>query len=415
MPPSKRRISSTGDRYHSSNRNHEDSKDYYRSSAESGTRGQKKDVNRRDTGKSKSRNSNSKPSMEWPPPFESAGASYVFDSRSGFFYEAASAFFYDPKTKLYFGNKEQKYYQYFPNDKPAFREVLSQQNEVDSAQNQAMDHAGDDLLLKALGGTPSDGLNQIPLSKKTDKKKLGISLKIKTSFAFKGTTPPAPTEVASASSANNITESQKLKKNHEKDMQKWSQRGLEMCQDKPEVVHILQTSGNIQSVDSNKDALVKIPADVKLTVSGKPICTLCKRKFPNVEKLRHHEKVSALHKQNVAKKKISESKEKLQEGMNSTEYRDRAKERRTLYGPDQATEHDDTSLELRNIVATEIVAPDQNLGKSNVGNQMLQKLGWKGGSLGREDSITQNNGGSTADNLKKDWERIESLSGSQNR
>ena len=38
----------------------------------------------------------------WPTPFEESGATYVFDTRSGYFFEKDSDFFYDPKTKLYY-------------------------------------------------------------------------------------------------------------------------------------------------------------------------------------------------------------------------------------------------------------------------------------------------------------------------
>ena len=38
---------------------------------------------------------------------------------------------------------------------------------------------------------------------------------------------------------------------------------------------------------------------VKTTVKGEPICVLCKRKFPNLAKLRLHEQGSELHKTNL--------------------------------------------------------------------------------------------------------------------
>lgn len=58
--------------------------------------------------------------VTWPPLFETDGAAYVFDARSGLFYEGLSDFFFDPKTKLYFGNKQQLYYMHCPGQQPAF-------------------------------------------------------------------------------------------------------------------------------------------------------------------------------------------------------------------------------------------------------------------------------------------------------
>ena len=71
----------------------------------------------------------------------------------------------------------------------------------------------------------------------------------------------------------------------------------------------------------------------------------------------------------------------------------------------------------RTVTTTEQLTPDQNLGESNVGNKLLQKLGWKSGaSLGRkEDSISSNTEVNSAkmmdklDKLKQDWERIETI------
>merc|ERR1711957_336735 len=82
----------------------------------------------------------------------------------------------------------------------------------------------------------------------------------------------------------------------------------------------------------------------------------------------------------------------------------------------------------RVVTAVETVTPSQSLGESNIGNQLLQKLGWtKGSSLGRnavtsggtepgaptdETSVSHESTSNTAaDKLKKDWERIESLAG----
>ena len=140
-----------------------------------------------------------------------------------------------------------------------------------------------------------------------------------------------------------------------------------------------------------------------------------------MEKLKQHEQFSALHKQNLVKKR------KLEE-LNSSkaaEYRDRAKERRFMYDADSnvAAPAIDPSIadmgpsldRARVVTTTETVAPDQSLGESNVGNQLLQKLGWKsGGSLGRrgEEKDNEFKAASTEmkNNLKQDWERIEQLS-----
>lgn len=141
------------------------------------------------------------------------------------------------------------------------------------------------------------------------------------------------------------------------------------------------------------------------TKTGKPVCLLCKRKFGNIENLERHENVSEMHKLNLTK----HGKRRIAaEETAWISYRDRAFERRLL--------HDADDLRVSDVIADEIAAPaempvEHALGASNVGNQMLQKLGWKSGTnLGRH-AGTESSGGA----LQKDWERIEHLAKSGKR
>ncbi len=70
------------------------------------------------------------------------------------------------------------------------------------------------------------------------------------------------------------------------------------------------------------------------------------------------------------------------------------------------------SLEqAREVEISEAIRPEDHLGTANIGNKMLQKLGWKGGSLGRKGNFDSG----TNYGLKKDWEIIEKAAISKNR
>uniref|UniRef100_A0A7R9W9B1 G-patch domain-containing protein n=1 Tax=Pseudictyota dubia TaxID=2749911 RepID=A0A7R9W9B1_9STRA len=237
-------------------------------------------------------------------------------------------------------------------------------------------------------------------------------------------------------------------------MEKWSVRGQEMRGGDDASAAAAGTDGPNQgsgasaargneSSSSQGGVVADTPSKVTKTPDGKPICLLCRRKFASLEKLRQHERVSALHKQNLAKKKAAAEEEakKKKEGSNGTstaavtappspavDYRDRAKERRALFGPDAAAgaKPDEEPVVLgpdldraRAVASAEVVAPHESLGESNIGNKMLQKLGWKrGGALGREQQQQDLADGGVGvgsvnakDTLKSDWERIESLAG----
>lgn len=119
---------------------------------------------------------------------------------------------------------------------------------------------------------------------------------------------------------------------------------------------------------------------------AKLICNLCKRQLNSTEALTKHAQLSALHKQNLearSKKKKSDSQnEKIV-------YRDRAKERRMKYGdPDepQPSKLKEKYLKSREMVEVPVAAASvaEPIGVENVGNRLLQKMGWtEGQGLGR--------------------------------
>jgi len=414
----------------------------------------------------------------WPPPFESDGASYIFDARSGLFYEASSDFFYDPKSKLYYGNKEGTYFQYSSGAEPHFRAVNqqpeaaqnsqsdtktatpSQANILNSVSDKSDDTGNANSDVFASNHTVCVLGNSGTVITNSKKNKIAISLKKKPTITESSVMNNSAHDATMASGleikmidsaqskilagavrtkSSTVLNSQNQKK-HEANMEKWSERGKEIrgvtiATDAAAPVLEQQAESPLMAKQTETQSCVQVTK----TKCGQPICLLCKRKFASVEKLRQHEKVSALHKQNLAKKVAADAeaakKEESQEP-GSMEYRDRAKERRFLYGPDPTVslQANDANgdvqrtgpnlTEVRMVNATEVVKPGENLGDSNIGNQLLQKLGWKAGSsLGRkqqgEGSASNEEGqqpltsGST-DHLRQDWERIESMAGGIN-
>ncbi|CAH0562555.1 unnamed protein product [Brassicogethes aeneus] len=120
---------------------------------------------------------------------------------------------------------------------------------------------------------------------------------------------------------------------------------------------------------------------------AKLICNLCKRQLGSAEALTKHAKLSSLHKQNL------ESRKKVKRAERDTTkdkivYRDRAKERRLKYGdPDEAQP---SKLKEKYLKSREIEIPataasvSEPIGSENVGNRLLQKMGWsEGQGLGR--------------------------------
>jgi RNA-binding protein 5/10 len=318
---------------------------------------------------------------EWPPRFETHGSSYVFDTRCAMFYQSDCGFFYDPKTKLYYGNKQGAYFRYDESKQPPFEKVQG-----------------------AVLAQPEESLNQLdPMlsNKSTDrskkdagKKMISIKIKSKTLASAKpkkrekvvADVKQAPVPPAAGSS--------QVQKKHGADMDKWSERQVE------------KKDEEFKQQEKPKDQV-----KVVKTIKGEPICLLCKRKFPTIEKLNYHEKASALHQENVAKQSSIIKTESSDPSR--TDYVDRAQQRRNMHG----TESSITAPPLKVPAALPQTNPagppptnhpSENLGQTNIGNQMLKKLGWKSGdSLGRQGGDANQNQVQNA--IVKDWEKIEAL------
>ncbi|KAF5289613.1 hypothetical protein FQR65_LT11804 [Abscondita terminalis] len=119
---------------------------------------------------------------------------------------------------------------------------------------------------------------------------------------------------------------------------------------------------------------------------NKLICNLCKRQLTSTEALAKHAKLSDLHKKNLELKRANAKKN---EGGNAKiVYRDRAKERRMKYG--DTDEPTPSKLKEKYLKARELVdmpvtsSVTEPIGSENVGNRLLQKMGWtEGQGLGK--------------------------------
>ncbi len=326
--------------------------------------------------------------QEWPPCFDTDGSSFVFDNRSAMFYESLSDFFYDPKSKLYYGNRKGAYFRYDETTDPPFVEV----QKVEIPANESKD------------GRYST-MEQVPLHS-TAKEQGSISSKPKIAIKLKTTKISSVKEIKAPIVLPPVIP--KSQKEQIANIEKWTEKQAELKQNENECAPAAVTSA----------AATTHTGKVRMTSKGEPICIICKRKFPNIDKLRLHESASDLHKQNLLKLKETEvlaAKRKSSEATSSSaEYQDRAQKRRQLHGldfPDTFRDRRGADLDL----SQESTAPGVALDETHVGHQMLQKMGWKG----HDEEESQNGRGrassSAANQLRKDWDRIEALASNPQR
>ncbi|XP_061584544.1 RNA-binding protein 5-like [Cololabis saira] len=128
--------------------------------------------------------------------------------------------------------------------------------------------------------------------------------------------------------------------------------------------------------------------DGKMTDWKRMVCLLCRRQFPTKEALLRHQQLSDLHKQNLVihrQSRLSEAElEELERNETELKYRDRAAERREKYGiPEPPAAKKKFCQPPTPVVNYEQPTKD-GLTSDNIGNKMLQAMGWKEGKgLGR--------------------------------
>nr|XP_033781648.1 RNA-binding protein 5 [Geotrypetes seraphini] len=146
-------------------------------------------------------------------------------------------------------------------------------------------------------------------------------------------------------------------------------------------------SGDSDNEEDLQDFVIEVDEE-KLTDWRKLACLLCRRQFPNKDALTRHQQLSELHKQNMdvyRRSRLSDQElEALELREREMKYRDRAAERREKYGIPQPPEP--KRKKVFETVAVNYEQPTKDgIDTSNIGNKMLQAMGWKEGSgLGRK-------------------------------
>ncbi|ORY07209.1 camp-binding domain-like protein [Basidiobolus meristosporus CBS 931.73] len=116
------------------------------------------------------------------------------------------------------------------------------------------------------------------------------------------------------------------------------------------------------------------------------VCLLCQRQFKSLDDLCKHNEASELHQRNLndsrvrqaatLKKSLVLTEEESQHRQeNTAKYRNRAAERREKYGQPRKNAHSRQSR----------TTTSQTIGDDNIGNRMLQSMGWRAGEgLGKD-------------------------------
>uniref|UniRef100_A0A8C3K5L9 RNA binding motif protein 5 n=1 Tax=Calidris pygmaea TaxID=425635 RepID=A0A8C3K5L9_9CHAR len=306
-------------------------------------------------------------------------STYQYDESSGYYYDPVTGLYYDPNSQYYYNALTQQYL-YWDGEKetylPAAEGVTYQQTATTTTTKEVKEKKE-----KPKSKTAQQIAKDMERwAKSLNKQKENF----KNSFQPLSTREEERKESAAADAGFALFE----KKGALSERQQILPEVLKNGDDENPLKRGLVAAYSGDS-DNDEDLLERMEnEEEKLTDWKKMACLLCRRQFPNKDALIRHQQLSDLHKQNMdiyRRSKLSEQElEALELREREMKYRDRAAERREKYGIPEPPEPKRKKVYDAGTVNYEQPTKD-GLDNSNIGNKMLQAMGWREGSgLGRK-------------------------------
>uniref|UniRef100_A0AAY4AXK3 RNA binding motif protein 5 n=1 Tax=Denticeps clupeoides TaxID=299321 RepID=A0AAY4AXK3_9TELE len=306
-------------------------------------------------------------------------STYQFDESSGYYFDPQTGLYYDPNTQYYYNSQTQQYL-YWDNEKQAY--VPATDNQAASATASAAAPAKEPKEKKEK--PKSKTAQQIAKDMERWAKSLN---KQKENFksSFQPVSQEERREAAAADAGFTLFE----KKQTGALDRLVSEAAKTVEEENPSKCGLVAAySGPDSEPEEAAETDLGDESSDKLTDWKKMACLLCRRQFPSKEALIRHQQLSDLHKQNLEvhrRSKLTEAElEELERKETEMKYRDRAAERREKYGiPEPPVPKKRKFTPPQPVVNYEQPTKD-GLNSDNIGNKMLQAMGWKEGKgLGR--------------------------------
>ncbi|XP_069822624.1 RNA-binding protein 5 isoform X3 [Dendropsophus ebraccatus] len=315
-------------------------------------------------------------------------STYQYDESSGYYYDPQTGLYYDPNSQYYYNSATQQYL-YWDGEKQTYLPAAD-----GTAQNTTQ--------ANGTGNTTPNGKEgkekkEKPKSKTAqqiakDMERWAKSLNkqkenFKNSFQPLSARDEERKESAAADAGFALFEKKQgalLERQILPDMMMM----VNTEEEKPPKRALVAAYSGDSDNEEEADRLQGMLDEEKLTDWKKLACLLCRRQFPNKDALTRHQQLSDLHKQNLdvyRRSRLSDQDlEALELREREAKYRDRAAERREKYGIPEPPEPKRKKQYDTSVVNYEQPTKD-GIDTSNIGNKMLQAMGWKEGSgLGRK-------------------------------
>uniref|UniRef100_A0A672YAT2 RNA binding motif protein 5 n=1 Tax=Sphaeramia orbicularis TaxID=375764 RepID=A0A672YAT2_9TELE len=315
-------------------------------------------------------------------------STYQYDESSGYYYDPQTGLYYDPNTHYYYNSQTQQYL-YWDSEKQTYVPASTDSSPGQNANANGPAATGSKELKEG------KEKKEKPKSKTAqqiakDMERWAKSLN-KQKENFKSSFQPISQEERKEAAAADagFTLFEKKQAGGLDRLMPEIPRGPEEEIPSTSCGLVAAYSGDSDPEEGGVDLDGGDGGQDKLTDWKKMACLLCRRQFPNKEGLIRHQQLSDLHKKNLEvlrRSKMTEAElEELERKETEMKYRDRAAERREKYGIPEPPVPKKKKFIIPFLLYSDYEQPTKDgLNSDNIGNKMLQAMGWKEGKgLGR--------------------------------
>ncbi|KAM9814022.1 RNA-binding protein 5 [Neosynchiropus ocellatus] len=308
-------------------------------------------------------------------------SSYQYDESSGYYFDPQTGLYYDPNTHYYYNSQTQQYL-YWDTEKQTYVPASA-----DAGQNAT--HAPGSKEPKESKEKKEKPKSKTAQQIAKDMERWAKSLnKQKENFksSFQPISQEERREAAAADAGFLLFE--KKQAGLLEEVNAAEEEAPATSANSSKLGLVAAYSGDSDPEEGGAEAEGAEGGGDKMTDWKKLACLLCRRQFPNKEALVRHQQLSDLHKKNLEvhrRIRLSEAElEELERQETELKYRDRAAERREKYGIPEPPAPKKKKFSQPNPVVNYEQPTKDGLNSDNIGNKMLQAMGWKEGKgLGR--------------------------------
>ncbi|XP_029527424.2 RNA-binding protein 5-B-like isoform X2 [Oncorhynchus nerka] len=317
-------------------------------------------------------------------------STYHYDESSGYYFDPETGLYYDPNTHYYYNSQTQQYL-YWDSEKQTYVPASAADQTEQTANAAAASKEAKESKERKQEKPKSKTAQQIAKDMERWAKSLN---KQKENFksSFQPVSQEERKEAAAADAGFTLFE-KKQAGSLEMLMSEAVQRPEEQAPTNSAKVGLVAAySGDSDPEEGGAAEPERDGGEQgqdQLTDWKKMACLLCRRQFPNKDGLVRHQQLSDLHKQNLEvhrRSKLSEAElEELERKETEMKYRDRAAERREKYGIPEPPAPKKKKFTAQPAPVVNYEQPTKDgLNSDNIGNKMLQAMGWQEGrGLGR--------------------------------